>query len=83
MLDRPGLVEAELIGEFHLVERVVVDLVLRPGVPGFANGKLVEDAEFHGAPMLARWGNAVGAYRMISRSTRSAICAEEKPSTSP
>jgi hypothetical protein len=47
VLDGPGLVEAELVRKLHLFEGVVVDLVLGLGVPGLADRKLVEDAEFH------------------------------------
>ena len=47
MLHRPGVVDAEPVGEFHLVERVLHQLALVVGPPGLGQLQLVEDPEFH------------------------------------
>ena len=47
VLDRPHLVEAQLVGQAHLLERVHVDRALALAVPGTGHGQLVEDAELH------------------------------------
>jgi hypothetical protein len=47
VLDRPHLIEAELVGQTHLLERVVVDGALRLPRPGTRNRQLVEQAELH------------------------------------
>ena len=48
VLDLPGVVVAEPVGQLHLVERVLIELafVVRP--PRARQLQLVEDAEFHG-----------------------------------
>ena len=49
MLDDPGVVVAELVGEFDLGQRVLVELELVALFPGPRQLQLVEDAEFHDA----------------------------------
>ena len=48
VLDLPHVLDAELVGELDLVERVLDELVLASLVPGPAELVLVEDAELHG-----------------------------------
>ena len=48
MLDLPGIVDAELVGEFDLVERVLEQALLVALVPRPRQLMFVEDAEFHG-----------------------------------
>jgi hypothetical protein len=50
MLDRPHVIEAQLVGELHLLKAVVVDRALFLGRPGTRDGDLVEQAEFHRQP---------------------------------
>ena len=50
VLDAPDLVEAQLVGEPHLLQRVHVDVALGLARPRPRDGQFVEDAEFHGAP---------------------------------
>ena len=52
VLDLPGEVVAEPVGQFDLVERVLVEgqLAVRP--PGPRQLQLVEDAELHRTPLL-------------------------------
>ena len=45
VLDLPHVVEADAVGQLHLVERVLEQLVLVVGVPGPRQLVLVEDAE--------------------------------------
>ena len=48
VLDRPDLVEAQLVRQLHLLERIVVDGALRLTRPGARDRQLVEESEFHG-----------------------------------
>ena len=48
VLDLPGVVDAELVGELDLVERVLEQPLLVALVPRPRQLVLVEDAEFHG-----------------------------------
>src|SRR5712692_10086328 len=50
MLDRPHLVEAELVGKRHLFKRMVVDPLLRLANPRPWHRDFIEQAEFHGPP---------------------------------
>ena len=52
VLDRPGVVEPEPVGELDLGERVLHQLLLVVGSPGLGQLQLVEDAEFHFAALL-------------------------------
>ena len=54
VLDLPDLVEAELVGEADVFERLVVGAPLGDVAPGALDGVLVEDAEFHGRPRRRR-----------------------------
>src|SRR5207302_1952299 len=54
VLDRPHLIESELVGELHLLERVVVDGPLRLTGPRTRHGELVEESEFHERAFLGR-----------------------------
>ncbi len=47
VLDGPGVVEAEAVGELDLRERVLHELALVVGAPRRGQLQLVEDAEFH------------------------------------
>ncbi len=47
VLDLPGVVDAEAVGELDLVERVLEQLELAAVAPGPRELVLVEDAEFH------------------------------------
>ena len=49
MLDLPGMVVAEPVGELDLRERVLVEPELVAGLPGPRQLQLVEDAELHDA----------------------------------
>src|SRR4051812_22795579 len=49
MLDDPGVVVAELVCEFHLRERVLVEAELVAGHPRTWQLQLIEDAELHDA----------------------------------
>jgi hypothetical protein len=48
VLDFPGVVDAEFIGEFDLIERLLKQPVLVAIVPRPRQLMLVENAEFHG-----------------------------------
>ena len=52
MFDLPGVVDAKLVGEFDLVERVVEELLLSAVGPGLRKLVLVKDTELHLAPHL-------------------------------
>src|SRR5262245_50851310 len=52
VLDRPYVVEAQLVGELHLLQTVVVDRALGLARPRARHGNLVEQAEFHPAASL-------------------------------
>src|SRR5438105_4907468 len=54
VLDRPHLIESQLVGELHLLERVVVDGSLRLTGPRTRHGELVEESEFHERAFLGR-----------------------------
>ena len=47
VLDLPGVVVAEPVGQFHLGERVLVELPLVVHAPRARQLQLVENAEFH------------------------------------
>jgi hypothetical protein len=47
MLDLPGIVVAEPVGQLDLVERVLIELQLAAGQPGPRQLQLVKDPEFH------------------------------------
>ena len=47
VLDRPGVVDADAVGELDLVERVLHQLPLVVGTPGLGQLQLVKDSEFH------------------------------------
>ena len=47
VLDQPGMVVAQPVGELELGERVLVELVLAALLPGPRQLQLVENAEFH------------------------------------
>ena len=47
VLDRPGVVEPQPVGQLDLGQRVLHQLVLVVGTPGLGQLQLVEDAEFH------------------------------------
>ena len=47
VLHRPHLVEAQLVGQLHLLQRVVVDGALRLPRPRAGHRQLVEEAELH------------------------------------
>src|SRR5215469_5653310 len=48
MLDCPYGIEAELIGELHLLQAVVIDVLLGFAAPRTRDGNLIEQAELHG-----------------------------------
>ena len=50
VLDLPHVVEADAVGQLHLVERVLEELVLVVGGPGSRELVLVEESEVHRAP---------------------------------
>ena len=47
VLDLPGVVVAQLVGQLDLVERIEMHLHLGMRFPGLGDLQLVEDAEFH------------------------------------
>jgi hypothetical protein len=47
VLDDPGMVVADLVGELHLRERILVEPELVAGHPGPRQLQLIEDAELH------------------------------------
>ena len=49
MLDLPGMVVAQAVGELDLVQRVLVEPVLVALFPGARQLQFIENAEFHGA----------------------------------
>ncbi len=49
MLDFPGVIDAEPIGQLHLVERLLVEALLGAVVPGPRQLMLAEDPELHAA----------------------------------
>src|SRR5207237_5933175 len=51
MLDFPGVVVAELVGELDLAERILQQLILALRAPRARQLMLVEDAEFHDLPL--------------------------------
>src|ERR1700730_7650247 len=54
MLDFPGVVDAELIGEFDLIERFLKQPEFGAVVPRPRQLVLVENAEFHGRSLSTR-----------------------------
>jgi len=53
MLDRPHVIEDQLVGQLYLLEAVVVDGALLLRRPGTRNRDLVEQAELHsGTPVV-------------------------------
>ena len=69
VLDLPGMVVAQPVGELDLAERILQELVLAPGTPRPRELVLVEDAAFHGSVLKA-----------IRRLDRSAKRGAERPS---
>ena len=68
VLDLPGIVDAELVGEFDLVECVLEQLELVAVVPRPRQLMLVEDAETHGgSPRQLAFGVAAIAARCAMR----------------
>src|SRR6516165_9642769 len=47
VLDLPGIIDAEAVGELHLIERLLVNAVLVTRLPGPRNLMFVKNAEFH------------------------------------
>ena len=47
VLDRPRVVETQAVSQLDLGQRVLHQLALVVGAPGFRQLQLVEDAEFH------------------------------------
>ena len=58
VLDGPHMIEAQLVGQLHLLEAVVVDGPLFLRRPRTRNGNLVEQAELHPAVSLCPSRNA-------------------------
>src|SRR6185437_10109964 len=77
MLDFPGMVDAEPVGELDLVERLVVDAVLIALAPGPRQLMLVEDAELHRAVSLGLHRIAIGD-RIEGREMRAAARQRHK-----
>ena len=48
MLDLPGMVVAQAIGELDLIQRVLIEPVLVAGMPWAGQLQFIENAEFHG-----------------------------------
>ena len=65
VLDGPDLVEAELVGESHLLERALVNSPLGLRIPRARDGNLVEDSELH-SPPPAVICSIVAAYWIVS-----------------
>src|ERR1700730_8784485 len=78
MLDLPGVVVAQPVGELDLGQRILQQLVLALGTPRPRELVLVEDAEFHGSVPLSVI--PTGAKR--SGGTCSCGCKKKGPSTS-
>ena len=55
MLDLPGVVVAEPVGELDLGERLVEQAALVARSPRLGELHFVEDAEFHGRASMSRW----------------------------
>src|SRR5256885_3947307 len=53
VLDLPGVVVAQLVGELDLAERILQELVLALRTPRPGQLVFVEDAEFHGCILTA------------------------------
>ena len=53
MLDLPGIVVAELVGQFDLVERVLVEPVFAAGLPRARQLQLIENPELHAVLLRA------------------------------
>ena len=47
MLHRPRVVDAQPVGQFHLLQGVLEQPVLVPLIPGFRKLQFIEDAELH------------------------------------
>jgi len=61
MLDLPGIVDAEPVGELDLVERLLIDPQLVAVLPGARDLMLIEDAELHlGRSFAVVCGSAPG-----------------------
>src|SRR6516162_7646545 len=72
MLDFPHVVDAESVGEFDLVERVLKQFLLPARRPGTRELMLIESAEFHDAGMLLL-GFCCRAFAPSTNSVRSTI----------
>ena len=46
--NHPGVVDAQPIGQFHLIEGVLEQLLFRTRFPGAGQLQLIENTEFHG-----------------------------------
>ena len=64
VLDLPDVVEAQLVGQLDLVERVLEQLVLRPVGPGPRQLVFVEDAEAHRASLPIYAGAEYHQYKI-------------------
>ena len=51
MLDHPGVVVAELVGELELAQRILEELVFAVCSPGAGQLQFVENAELHDLPL--------------------------------
>jgi hypothetical protein len=52
MLNHPGVVNAQSIRQFYLIEGVLEQLLFRTHFPGAGQLQLIENAEFHGRLFL-------------------------------
>ena len=52
MLDFPGVIDAETVGQLDLIQRILEQLQLVAVMPGPRQLMFVEDAEFHGPRFL-------------------------------
>src|SRR4051794_39515993 len=79
VLDLPGVVIAEPVGQFDLIERVLIQLQLAAGLPWARQLQLVENAEFHSHdPYGGR--RMMPARRMHYNGVAEAVLAPSPPS---
>ena len=72
VLDGPDRMESHFVGDPHLLQAAVIDLMLDVVLPGSGHGDFVEDAEFHGVHPDWRWFKGDGSGRR--RRVRTAGC---------
>jgi hypothetical protein len=67
MLDRPDILEPQFFGQFHLLERVIVNGTFAFAAPGARYGQFKGDPELHGDPSPEKLTGAPHFFRRAAK----------------